>query len=199
VLNVYFATNGLLLTEKRGRSLIEAGVSKIMVSLDATTPETFQSMRKSTKFNKIVRNVENFIRLRDSMGLSHPFVRVNFVRTPINAHEEEGFITRWANIADMIGIQDQVCRPGQEDDLVVRHDIDEFRCAFPFKLMVVDSSGNILPCCVFMGRTMPSGNVRDMSIKEAWDSEGVTNLRKIHQEGNWQQHEACRRCIGGKA
>ncbi len=48
ILNVYFATNGLLLSAEMARRLIEAGLSKVMVSLDATTPETFSLSAESS-------------------------------------------------------------------------------------------------------------------------------------------------------
>lgn len=189
VLNVYFATNGLLLTEDMSRRLIAAKLSKVMISLDAITSETFHAMRGSKRFDEITANICRLIELRGD--LDYPLVRVNFLETEINAHEADAFKAMWTGIADMIGYQQQVNRPGADD---VHTDDAEFGCAFPFKLVTVDSSGNILPCCTFSGREMPLGHIDDMSIAQAWS--GMAALRRLHQLGNYQQNAICKHCIG---
>ena len=200
VLNVYFATNGLLLSETVAEKLIMSGVSKIMVSLDATTPETFEAMRHSKHFEKIVRNILGLITLRKRLGVSWPLVRVNFVKTPLNVHEADEFILRWENVADMIGLQDQVGIPGADTEMLDadhgRKTLDTFRCSFPYKLMVVDSRGFVLPCCTFSGRDMPMGHVSEITIKQAWDSVMMRRLKLTHQDGKYRDNSVCLHCVG---
>lgn len=198
VLNVYFATNGLLLDQTRARALIQAGVTKIMVSLDATTAETFQKMRHSPHFERIKANVLGLIRLRDAMGLNFPLVRVNFVKTPVNAHEADAFIEEWRDVADMIGFQDQVAVPGAKQEILRDKELNRFRCSFPYKMIVVDAAGNLLPCCTFSGRQMPLGNIKLMSVKEAWDSLQMRRLRALHAAGDWRSDPVCAGCMGCK-
>lgn len=190
VLNVYFATNGLLLTEKVSKDLIDCGVSKVMVSLDATTPETFLKVRRSPHFERIVENVERLLAMPD-----RPMVRVNFLRSPLNEHEADEFIRRWDGVADMLGFQTRVGLPGIETD--VQPPLDEFRCSFPFKMVVIDSGGNILPCCTFSGREMPIGHIEHDTIAAAWNSEKMRALRHAHSMAAWRCVDACRGCVGG--
>lgn len=192
VLNTYLATNGQLLTEQRGRELIEAGLSKLMVSLDATTSETFMAMRQSHHFAMIVENVHAFIALRNSMGCRYPFVRVNFLRTSVNQHELPGFIDQWSGKADMIGVQDCVAIPGVDSG--AGHQNQRFQCSFPFKLVVVDSAGRILPCCTFSGREMPIGMVTNGSIGAAYQSQRAQSLRQQHIDG--RLNLICQHCLG---
>jgi radical SAM protein with 4Fe4S-binding SPASM domain len=189
VLNTYFATNGLLLSEKVGQSLIDAGLSKIMISLDATTPATFLKARRSPYFEKIVSNIQRFLTLRGPNGW--PKVRVNFLETPINAHESEAFMKSWKGVADMLGFQRLVGVPGHEGGQLAD---DDFRCGTPFKLCVVDSGGNILPCCAFGGREMPLGHVDTHSIHEAWNGEKMQSLRKLHRRGGYRENPICKHC-----
>lgn len=44
-LDYWFTTNGTLLTEDIARAMIESGVTKLHVSLDAATPETYKKIR----------------------------------------------------------------------------------------------------------------------------------------------------------
>lgn len=198
VLNVYFATNGILLKQPTAEKLITAGVSKIMISLDAVTAQTFQLMRNSNEFDTIVANIQNFIALRNSLGLKYPLVRVNFLRTSINNHEADAFVKYWTGIADTIGLQAQVGLPGVDDELFNTKDQSEtFRCSFPFKLLVVDSSGNILPCCTFSGRSMPLGHIQSMTLQDAWTSSQMNRLKSIHQRGEYLRNPVCTHCING--
>jgi radical SAM protein with 4Fe4S-binding SPASM domain len=209
VLNVYFATNGTLLSESIGRELIEAGLSKMMISLDATTPETFKRMRNSERYDEIVQNILSFIRLRDSMGVGYPMVRVNFLKTELNISESDEFINKWSGVADMIGFQDKVGLPGVDDDMLPDWGVsksgsedlldrsEEFKCSFPFKMMVVDSNGDILPCCTFNGRDLPMGNINEMTIKQAWDSKKSVQLKEVHLGGNYRDVGPCVTCING--
>ena len=191
VLNTYFATNGLLLTEDMSRRLIAAKLSKVMISLDAATAETFYKMRASHRFDEITANICRLIELRTELGVDYPLVRVNFLETEINAHEGEAFRDMWTGVADMLGYQKQVNRPGVAD---VQTAPAGFGCAFPFKLMTVDASGHILPCCTFSGREMPLGHVDNISIAQAWA--GASELRQLHKDGKYQQNPICKHCIG---
>jgi len=193
VLNVYFATNGLLLDEAMARRLIDCRVSKIMISLDAATPETFMAMRQSLHFERIVANIRRLIELRDTW----PLVRVNFLQTEVNAHEADAFIDQWSGLADMLGFQTQVGLPGVEYDLLASP--DDFACAFPFKLVVIDCDGYILPCCTFSGREMPIGHIEQDSIADAWHGDEMTRLRAIHAAGRYADNPICAHCVGSCA
>jgi len=190
MLNVYFATNGILLTEEISQELIESGLTKLLVSIDAVTPETYAAMRNSSEFEKVVDNTLRFLRLRGNYQT--PFVRVNFVRTELNAHEAEQFEQYWKGKVEMVGFQQKIKPPWDHTDRKQRVD---FRCSFPFKQLVVDSKQNILPCCTFYGQLMPLGNFNTMTLREAWNSEQMTELRRIHTAGEYWRNEHCVNCV----
>ena len=201
VLNVYFATNGLLLTRERAAELMDAGLSKVMVSLDATTAATFSLMRRSTKLADIERNIRGVLELRRERGTTWPLVRVNFLRTPDNQHEARAFVDRWEGIVDSVGFQRQVRMPGVVDDLLGEDgsEGEAFRCSFLSKLLVVDSGGDILPCCTFSGREMAVGNIEGTTLEEAWRSERRRALARLHAEGKALTNPTCAHCVGGCA
>ncbi|MGH7098782.1 MAG: radical SAM/SPASM domain-containing protein [Stellaceae bacterium] len=71
---VLFNTNGTLLTEKKGRDLIAAGLDELRVSLDAAEPAAFRAVRGKDFFARIVRNVRAFTRLQREEGFARPAV-----------------------------------------------------------------------------------------------------------------------------
>ncbi len=69
---VLFNTNGTLMREKKSRELIEAGLDEMRVSLDAAEPKAFEAVRGRDLFNRIVRNIRNFVALKARMDAANP-------------------------------------------------------------------------------------------------------------------------------
>src|SRR5271167_3745861 len=71
---VLFNTNGTLLSERKGRELIDAGLDELRVSLDAAEPEAFKLVRGRDMFDRIVRKVRAFTTLQKKLGVDRPRV-----------------------------------------------------------------------------------------------------------------------------
>ena len=202
VLDVYLSTNGLLLDDAAARLLIQAGLTRIQVSLDAHTTRIYDQVRPGGNLGKTCENVEHMMALRQEMGSVTPLVRVNFVRTELNEHELEPFTAHWRERVDMIGIQEYV-KPPQAAGNLVSHTTEHkrlrgFRCSFPFKQLVVTNERNILPCCTFWGEHLVLGRCEGAdSILTAWNSMKMRELRHIHTQGEYWRIEACRQCVEG--
>ncbi len=69
---VLFNTNGTLLTARKGRELIEAGLDELRLSLDAAEPEAFKLVRGRDMFARILRNIRNFRALQQKLGAATP-------------------------------------------------------------------------------------------------------------------------------
>ena len=69
-----FNTNGTLLTRRKGRELIEAGLDELRLSLDAAEPKAFELVRGRDMFARIVRNIRAFRALQQEIGAAKPRV-----------------------------------------------------------------------------------------------------------------------------
>jgi MoaA/NifB/PqqE/SkfB family radical SAM enzyme len=81
-LEVYLFTNGLLLDKERSSALIESGLDRLVVSLWATSPETYVQCHPGTdqdNYLKIVKNIQRFTQLKEEMGSNIPEVYFNHV------------------------------------------------------------------------------------------------------------------------
>ena len=65
---VHLLTNGLLLTERMTRRLVDAGVRSISVSLDGATAETNDAIRDGGRFEAIVANLRGAVEVRRAAG-----------------------------------------------------------------------------------------------------------------------------------
>ena len=71
---VLFNTNGVLLDERRGRELADAGLDELRVSLDAAEPRAFERVRGVDAFARIVANVRAFTARQRERGAERPRV-----------------------------------------------------------------------------------------------------------------------------
>ena len=72
-------TNGTLLTEKRARSLIDAGLDLLWVSLDGARPESYADVRLGAELPNVLENLWRFIRMRTIAHHMVPEVGIAFV------------------------------------------------------------------------------------------------------------------------
>jgi MoaA/NifB/PqqE/SkfB family radical SAM enzyme len=84
---VELITNGTLLTERRARQLIEAGLDVLWVSLDGATPETYADVRLGAALPQVIENVRRLRRLRPGGHFPTPKIGIAFVAMRRNIHE----------------------------------------------------------------------------------------------------------------
>ena len=89
---VLFNSNGIALTEKRGQSLIDAGLDEYRLSMDGSSREMYAHVRGVDAFNKIWRNVRAFIALQKAQEATTPRVSVWFTAMRENLHELPGLV-----------------------------------------------------------------------------------------------------------
>ena len=200
VLDIYFSTNGLLLNEEISKKLISSGLTRIQISIDATNQQTYDKVRPGGDYNKIIKNVLNFIKLRNDLNKNLPLIRVNFVKTELNHKELNDFINLWKDKVDMIGIQEFV-KPTKVTKEITgkRQKRDKkFQCSFPFKQLVINNEKKVLPCCTFWGEELELNEInKPEDLLNAWNSEKIKHLRQKHLEGNYRDIPQCNKCVNG--
>jgi radical SAM protein with 4Fe4S-binding SPASM domain len=69
---VLFNSNATMVYGHIQRQLIDAGLDEFRVSLDAADAETFARVRGLPRFDLIVKNVREFVALKNEVGVSNP-------------------------------------------------------------------------------------------------------------------------------
>lgn len=72
-------TNGTMLTEKRSRALIEAGLDLLWVSIDGASPESYADVRLGAELPKVIANLARFRKLRPGSHHPRPGIGIAFV------------------------------------------------------------------------------------------------------------------------
>ncbi len=71
---VLFNTNGTLLTPRQRRELVGSGLDELRVSLDAAEREAFRRVRGRDMFDRILRNIREFVAFQAEVGATAPRV-----------------------------------------------------------------------------------------------------------------------------
>ena len=200
IIDVYFSTNGILLNESISKKLINSGLTRIQISIDAFKKETYDKVRPGGDLKKIVENVNNFIALKNELNAKIPLIRVNFVKTELNEFELEDFINFWKDKVDMIGVQEFIKPTKVTSSIKSKKTIKrkDFKCSFPFKQLVINNEKQVLPCCTFWGEEMPIRKItKAEDLLQAWNDPRMKNLRKKHLDGDYRSIPQCRNCVEG--
>ncbi len=76
---VEMISNGTLLTEKRARQIIEAGLDVLWVSIDGARPESYADVRLGAELPNVVENLSRFRKLRPPAHHPKPEIGIAFV------------------------------------------------------------------------------------------------------------------------
>lgn len=87
-----FITNGTLLSRETIHRLLDNPVTRIGVSLDGASPETYETIRAGAKFEKVISNLRMLNEMKRERGIQFPHLRLLHVISETNVHEFPDFL-----------------------------------------------------------------------------------------------------------
>ena len=206
IMDQFLFTNGTLLNEKNSNIILKSSLTRLFISIDAVTNDTYDKVRipvnkkiiNTNRIEQIETNVKNFMKLRNSLGKKIPLVRVSFVALKTNQHEIDAFIKKWENIVDSVEIQKESSIDFYKEfddsvDSANEKKLKKYNCNQPWGQITIHSDGTVGPCCNTVGRNLPIGNIHNNTVKEIWDG---LQMNKIRDEfKNNSPNKVCQLCI----
>jgi len=198
IIDRMFHTNGMLLTGDISKKLIENGLTKINFSLDAASRETYKKLRIGGNYEKVISNIRVFLEEKKARGKSYPRVRVSFVVSDENKHEQKKFYDLWKDNVNVISFQrcydfkgmNSSDNVGAEKRMPVRH-----FCTQLWQLLTITYEGDILLCERDYSHNYVLGNMKTHTIHECWNSEIMNKFRQLHKENRWDEIPLCKKCV----
>jgi organic radical activating enzyme len=83
-------TNGSMLHGERAQALLDANLNELHISIDAASEETYAAIRQKGMYNRVVRNVENFI-VQCRRMKPKPHITVSLCHSPFNRNDWKRF------------------------------------------------------------------------------------------------------------
>jgi hypothetical protein len=193
IMDLRLGTNGQLLSERLIGEILDSGLSRLEISLDAATARTYAQVRPGGDYEGLVRNIYRFLELREARSLDFPLLRLSFVSLPVNREELSEFMDMWAGTADMLSIQKPIWFPGTSLDKPERG--RGSLCVQPFQRLGIFWDGNYWPCCSWYGEDLLGLKSPGTGIAKAWQSAPMKALRRgLSQEGRELCPWACQEC-----
>ena len=186
VLDVYFNTHGMLLTEEMSRRLIDAGLNRISISVEGTDPERFEKARRGASFSKIVQNIETLRNLKEQFSSETPHIRVQSVQLPwVDKDEYKHF---WSGLADEVLILR--CKGRASTEVLEA----PYACSQLWQRMTIYNDGTIHGCNNDVTDRHIVGQAGEHSIAACWTGGQMETARWLHQQEQAHRMPACAAC-----
>lgn len=189
LIDVYFNTNAMLLTEEVAKKLIDAGLNRLSVSFEGYTKDIFEKNRVGAKYETVLANIDRLQELKRELGAINPKLRVQTVMLPEVEAIFDQYKEFWSNRADEVAFLDykemKKKKKGMQDSWV---------CPQVWQRMAIFWDGTMLPCNHDDDGLLALGNVNNISIKEAWNSKKSNEIRELHRQGQAHKISACDGC-----
>lgn len=187
VLDVYFNTNGMLLTEQMCARLIEAGLDRISISIEGVDPRAFERERIGARFEVILKNIDSLLELRKKQMVSHPRVRIQTIFT--SGFDPNEYREFWSAHSDEVAAVDY------KDESHRKQGIEyDWACPQLWQRMTIEWNGAIMPCNNDDLYLLAVGNVKEKTVYECWHDQRVENVRNLHRRGQSHKVAACDGC-----
>lgn len=192
---VGFSTNGFFLTHDLGEKLLQAGVDRLECSIDGVDPASYQHLRRSREFQRVVTNLRGFLELRNSMGLERPTVTIQFMRTAETVAalpQAQAFWKPLLRGRDFLMTIEDISFAGTMRE--ARYGSERQPCKWLWNYVLVLWNGDVVTCASDYDGSRVMGNVRQQSLTAIWQSSAYQALRRLHDAKRFHEGGICAGC-----
>lgn len=201
VIDIFMNTNGHYLTAELDQRLIASGLTRLQISIDAFSSETYSKIRKRGDYHKVVKNIHELLEVREKRNAKLPLIRVSFLVLEDNQGELEPFLDYWLTRADNVAVQSYLPPSRSDQHLSIKahgpmsDDGALPGCIDPWQRLAIQGDGNTKPCCAHFSRVFDTGNVHERSIYDIWNGPVMKQLRQVHKRREFSQIPTCHDCL----
>lgn len=171
---VMMSTNATLLNTSNANKIIQSGLDILTISLDGMTKSVYESIRKGGDFDKVLENIESFLRLK---GRQKPFSIIQMVEQKENSHECDVFLKHWESFENRNSIP--VIKPVAEWFEEYPEIIDDMNfCDRVWFGMLIQCDGNVVPCVHDFNGEKVLGTLPQDNIYDLWNSNQMVKFRE---------------------
>ncbi len=209
------STNGHYLGEQAASHTVASGLDRLIISLDGTTQDTYQSYRVGGTLEKVLAGTRNVLAARKAMRSRTPHVIFQFLVVRQNEHQipevyrlarelgvdqvvlKTAQIYDFENGSDLIPVQDRYSRYRKNADgtYSIKNSLDD-HCWKMWHSCVITWDGRVVPCCFDKDAHFVLGDLKSDSFADIWHGEAYRNFRQSIFESR-SQIEMCRNCTEG--
>lgn len=215
--NIYTSTstNAHYLHDLNARRTVESGLSRMIISIDGTTQETYESYRRGGKLEKVLEGARNIEKWKKQLGSSKPYTIFQFLVVHPNEHQTEEVkqlgkeigvdevkfksaqVYEYKNGNPLIPNKEQYSRYKKQKDgtfelknKLLNH------CWRLWHSCVFTWDGQVVPCCFDKDASHVMGDLKKESFEELWQGEAYQRFRGAILKSR-KEIDICANCSEG--
>jgi len=215
--NIYTvtSTNAHFLDDENARKTVESGLSRLIISVDGTTQESYQKYRVGGSIETVLEGTKNLINWKKKLKSSTP--RTIFQMVIFSHNENE--IGALYQLADECGVDEVKLKTAQVYDfekgselIPVNEKYSRYQlqansfyqiknpllnhCWKMWHSCVMTWDGKIVPCCFDKDATHVMGDLQQQTFAEIWNGEPYREFRSKLMRSR-KEIDICRNCSEG--
>jgi len=206
------STNGHYLRDETARATVESGLDRLIISIDGTTQDTYESYRIGGTLEKVLEGASRVTHYKKKMRASTPHVMFQFLVVKPNEHQidEARMLARKLGVDELVLKTAQIYNYEQGSDLIPddprysryrRKDNGTYEikssfhneCWRMWQGCVITWDGKVLPCCFDKDGAYAMGDLRKTSFRDIWYGEKYNEFRQSLFRSR-SEIEMCRNC-----
>jgi radical SAM protein with 4Fe4S-binding SPASM domain len=209
------STNAHYLSKENARKTVESGLDRLIISIDGTTQEVYQSYRIGGKLEKVLDGTKNLVAAKKELKSATPHIIFQFLVVEPNRHQ----IADATTLANEMGVDEIRFKSAQVYDYEngnplipadgsysrYKQNADgtysiknklENRCWKMWHSCVITWDGSIVPCCFDKDATHKLGNLKTAPFKNIWQSADYQRFRGSLLQSR-KEIDICQNCTEG--
>lgn len=211
------STNGHFLSDENINKTLDSGLSRLIISIDGTTQDTYEQYRIGGNLNKVIDGTRRLIQARSKRKQSYPHVIFQYLVVRPNEHQ----IPEVYKLAKEIGVDEvrlktaQVYDYEQGNDLIPlnpkysryqAHATGNYsiknkllnQCWRMWQACVITWDGLVVPCCFDKDASHRLGDLKKNTMAEIWTGDKYQSFRATLLRSR-KEIDICKNCTeGGK-
>lgn len=209
------STNGHFLNDELARKTVESGLDRLIISIDGTTQEVYESYRKGGKLDMVLQGTKNIVKWKKKLKARTPHIIFQFLVVRPNEHQiPEVFVLakklgvnevrlKTAQIYDyknghpLIPAQERYARYQRQEDgsYKVKNKLLN-HCWKLWHSCVITWDGKVVPCCFDKDAKYQLGSLQTNSFNMVWKGDAYNAFRRKLLGGR-QKIDICTNCTEG--
>lgn len=209
------SSNGHFLSPENARKTVKSGLDKLIISINATTPELHKKYTRTGNLQTVLKGVENLLAARKKLKASTPTV----VLQMLVSRDSENQIGEFRKLAKQLGA-DQIrletmqltdfkngnqwmpknlkysrYRKNNDGQFEIKNPLRN-HCSRLWNSAVITWNGDVLPCCFDKSGRYPMGNLHTQNFRQIRNNQQFCAFRrKVLQ--NRKRIDICTNCTQG--
>ncbi len=209
------STNAHFLKDDLAQATVQSGLDRLIISIDGTSQDTYQSYRIGGSLEKVIEGAQNIIHWKKKLKLKTPHVVFQFLVVKPNEHQipevyqlakatgVDQVVLKTAQIYDyrngsaLIPDQDKYSRYKKNSDgsYAIKNKLLN-ECWKMWHSCVITWDGKVVPCCFDKDAHYTLGDLTKNSFSEIWTGEKYNQFRASLLQSR-SEIEMCKNCTEG--